>query len=507
MRRPTASPPVPTGWRRTVSCTPHALWRRSAWHRKRSWNLQKRRRRALTRLLDVADPAAAVMASELYEARANAFSHNDFLLIPQVPKQTLSAILRGRIEESTGLALLQSGNPPEATIRFRRAMSVLPKDSAWWRSALWNLGSSLEAEGKNEEALRSYINSYKTDRPRIGRYLAINALYKKVNGTSDGLEAEIGPSPLANVVASTQPVDVPAPSPSPAPETTPVVLEPANAPKPLPRTLPVATEDAKPIEVKQVEVKPAEEKPPAEKPPAETPAAEPVVAVPDLKVEEKKAEEKKDPPAEPASDEPKAEPKKDPVTDVPAVEEKKEPVTTVPAVEEKKEPAAEPVTTEKTGDVKPAEEKKVEEVKLPVEEAPKPKAEETKPAPETEGVPEPAKTEVTKPQEAKPQEAEEKKPAEPEAKPAAKPPAKRLAVIKSEGTPAGTKAAATAKAQPIEAAIRAGGDQGPSVMEERGSRRDIGRTREAAGGGKQRDHRGDKALHRRREPGGRYDHG
>lgn len=147
--------------------------------------------------LSVPNPAAAVMATELYEAREDAFFKGNFLLIPEVPKQTLSAILRGRIEEATGLALLQTGNAGDAAIRFRRAISVLPKDSAWWRSATWNLGAALEAEGKDEEALKTYISSYKIDKPNISRYLVISSLYKKVNGKVDGLENEIGLSPIA----------------------------------------------------------------------------------------------------------------------------------------------------------------------------------------------------------------------------------------------------------------------------------------------------------------------
>ena len=141
--------------------------------------------------LNVPAPGAAVMASELYDARTNAFSNDDFLLIPEVPKQTLSAILRGRIEESTGVALLHAGNAAEATVRFRRALSVVPKDSAWWRSATWNLGRSLEAEGKDEEALRAYVASYKIDKPSLVRYLQVSSLYRKVKGSDEGMEALI----------------------------------------------------------------------------------------------------------------------------------------------------------------------------------------------------------------------------------------------------------------------------------------------------------------------------
>ncbi len=79
--------------------------------------------------LEVPNPRSAVMSSELYEARTNAFRRNEFLLVPEVPTPTLSAILRGRIEEIAGWALYNQNNFPDAVIRLRRAISVMPADS------------------------------------------------------------------------------------------------------------------------------------------------------------------------------------------------------------------------------------------------------------------------------------------------------------------------------------------------------------------------------------------
>lgn len=142
--------------------------------------------------LDVPNAGAAVMASELYDSRAIALSRGEFLLVPDVPRQTLSAILRGRIEELAGWALYQQGSFPEAVVRLRRAITVLPDKSAWWRSSMWRLGAALEAAGKEKEALDAYIQSYKTDKPDFAKYVVVEALYKKVNGSTDGLEAGIG---------------------------------------------------------------------------------------------------------------------------------------------------------------------------------------------------------------------------------------------------------------------------------------------------------------------------
>ena len=107
--------------------------------------------------LDVPNANALVMASELYESRQTAFAQGQILRVPDVPRQTLSAILRGRIEELAGWALLQQDRPAEAIVRLRRAMSVMPDKSAWWRSGMWHLGMALQADGKETEALDAYI--------------------------------------------------------------------------------------------------------------------------------------------------------------------------------------------------------------------------------------------------------------------------------------------------------------------------------------------------------------
>jgi predicted Zn-dependent protease len=183
--------------------------------------------------LEVADPGAAVMASELYESRAAAFRTNDFLLVPDVPKQTLSAILRGRIEEMTGWALYQQGNFPDAIVRLRRSITVMPDKSAWWRSSMWRLGAALAADGKDADALNAYIESYKTDKPDFAKFVVVEALYKKVNGTTDGLEAKIGSERMAAVTT--------APAIQPGP--TPIAETPANSSTDVPTTVAQPTTD------------------------------------------------------------------------------------------------------------------------------------------------------------------------------------------------------------------------------------------------------------------------
>ncbi len=191
--------------------------------------------------LSVAAPSAAVMASELYESRTLATARGEFLVIPTVPKQTLSAILRGRVELLSGRALFSQKKYEDATIRYRRAISVLPENSAWWRSAWWRLGESLQASGNGREALDAYVKSYKTDKPGIVKYAVVAALYERVNGTKKGLEALIGENPL--VASSGE-------STNATPEATPEV--PEKKEPIIPRSVPTSKEITTPSENTEV---------------------------------------------------------------------------------------------------------------------------------------------------------------------------------------------------------------------------------------------------------------
>ncbi|MGB7069764.1 MAG: hypothetical protein WBD22_09740 [Pyrinomonadaceae bacterium] len=153
--------------------------------------------------LEVPNPNSAVMASELYASRRAAFASGEILQVPEVPKNTLSAILRGRIEEITGWALYQQNDPAAAVIRLKRAVSVLPENSAWWRSSVWRLGAALDADGKHSEGLEHFIKSYKADKPDVIKYAIIEALYSRVHGSTDGLASAIGSEPVQIAGVST----------------------------------------------------------------------------------------------------------------------------------------------------------------------------------------------------------------------------------------------------------------------------------------------------------------
>ena len=154
--------------------------------------------------LDAPQPAAAVLADELYQSRRIAVSRNELVIVPDVPRQTLSNILRGRIEDITGWALFQENKSTEAVTRLKRAVSVLPEKSSWWRASMWRLGAAHDAAENHKDALEAYIKSYASGEADAIKYGVIETVYQKVNGGTDGLELKIGAKPAS--VASAFPV-------------------------------------------------------------------------------------------------------------------------------------------------------------------------------------------------------------------------------------------------------------------------------------------------------------
>lgn len=142
--------------------------------------------------LDAPSATTAILAGEIRDWRARALAAGGVPNVPALPREVLSKILRGRLEAAAGWAFFNSDKSAEAIVRLRRAASVLPENSVWWRSSFWRLGSALEASGNREEALVSYIKSYQSGAPDAGRRATIEALYRKLNGSLDGLDARLG---------------------------------------------------------------------------------------------------------------------------------------------------------------------------------------------------------------------------------------------------------------------------------------------------------------------------
>jgi len=156
----------------------------------------------------LAAPAAtvAVQPEELSDMRARALSQGSIPAIPDAPRTALAGLLRGRIEDLAGLALFKADKPAEAVTRLRRAVVTSTEGTPLWRSSMWHLGTALEANGKSDQALLYYIKSYVNGPPDPARRSVIENVYKKVNGTLDGLDDKIGPGFAA---ASASPTPTP----------------------------------------------------------------------------------------------------------------------------------------------------------------------------------------------------------------------------------------------------------------------------------------------------------
>jgi hypothetical protein len=248
----------------------------------------------------------ALFADELGEVRARAIAEGATTTVPNVPRDMLSKVMRGRIEELAGWALYNQGQTAEAVVRLRRAVSVLPENTIWWRSAEWRLGAALEASGNSKDALAAYIKSYLLG-PDPTRRTVIEGLYKKLNrGSLNGLDELLGaptPSDTASVAVPAEPPSVttsatpmpgtpevktvaPEPSATPGiaaeraptstPTTTPESVEPTTTPTPIP-SAPIsdATPAATPALTPTPEPSPTSTPIPTPEPtPAPTPAPE-----------------------------------------------------------------------------------------------------------------------------------------------------------------------------------------------------------------------------------------
>jgi tetratricopeptide (TPR) repeat protein len=182
--------------------------------------------------LDLPVASVAVLADELAEIRASAIAAGDTPDFPTVDRGILSKIIRGNIEDLAGWALFNRNQNDEAIVRLRRAVNVLPINSAWAREALWHLGTALSAKGDKQEALNTYIKSYISGSPDFVRRAVVERLYREVHGSIEGLDSKIGvageigssvsaaPSPAENAATGAIPPVANSPdhavSPSPA---------------------------------------------------------------------------------------------------------------------------------------------------------------------------------------------------------------------------------------------------------------------------------------------------
>ncbi len=227
----------------------------------------------------------AVQADELRDFRAQAIASGGTPDIPDAPRYVLGNILRGRIEDLSGWALLNQDKTAAAIEKLRRAVGVLPELTPAWRTAAWHLGTALQQNGDNKEALNYYIKSYNAGLPDSTRRGTIEQLYKKVNGSLDGLDERIGRA--VSTAALPAAVSAPAageqlkaegggtlpPTASPTPGPTPTPEPPAVQPSPAPQAKPDATPEPAATPTPESKTSPEQMPSPAVSP-SPTPAAD-----------------------------------------------------------------------------------------------------------------------------------------------------------------------------------------------------------------------------------------
>jgi tetratricopeptide (TPR) repeat protein len=213
--------------------------------------------------LTVPDLTVVVQADELGPIRARALAAGGTPNVPEAPRNVLSNLLRGRIEDVSGWALFNQEKLDESVDHLRRAVTILPEGTPAARASLWHLAVALERQDKKAEALSYFIKSYNSGVPDPVRRAVIEQLYRKINGSLDGLDERIGPGFVSSANApspapdkpgdSAPPASSPENTPAPTPEATPATqsaLNPAPEPSPSPstETPATATQTAPPTE-------------------------------------------------------------------------------------------------------------------------------------------------------------------------------------------------------------------------------------------------------------------
>ena len=191
----------------------------------------------------------AVQAEEYRDMRASAISSGNVPDVAPAPREALANIFKGRLEDLEGWALFSQEKYSEAIAHLKQASEILPGQTPAWRNALWHLGVALEQSGQNEQALEAYIKSYSGGRVESVRRSVIEKLYKKINGSLDGLDQRIGMAALdvdaSTPASTTKPESATATTTQPATTAEPA---PAETPKsePTPTPAPASSEPAQP---------------------------------------------------------------------------------------------------------------------------------------------------------------------------------------------------------------------------------------------------------------------
>ena len=174
--------------------------------------------------LDIPALSLAVQADEFRELRAQAIASGNVPDVADAPRTTLGDILRGRSDDLMGWSLFNQAKYEPALSYLKTAVLTLPNGTPAWRTATWHLGAALEQSGNDAAALENYILSYKAGAPDSIRRATIEQVYRRVNGSLQGLDEKIGAATTAAAPAT------PSPSVSASPDSTTAASPSTDAP-------------------------------------------------------------------------------------------------------------------------------------------------------------------------------------------------------------------------------------------------------------------------------------
>ena len=173
----------------------------------------------------------AVQADEFRELRSRALASGTVPDVADAPQSVLKNILKGRVEDIAGWALFSQEKHSEAVTHLKLAAETLPEGTPAWRTALWHLGAALEQTDQKQQALDYYIKSYTAGEPDTIRRSVIEQLYRKLNGSLDGLDQRLSAGSVSSASAPTETTAAPAPAPVPEATTTAPTPTPTETPK------------------------------------------------------------------------------------------------------------------------------------------------------------------------------------------------------------------------------------------------------------------------------------
>jgi uncharacterized membrane protein YgcG/tetratricopeptide (TPR) repeat protein len=211
-----------------------------------AFELAEEAKKAAADGLDIPVLSLAVQADEFRELRAKAIASGNVPDVADAPRSILGDIIRGRSDDLMGWSLFNQGKYEPALTLLKTAVSGLPNGTPAWRIATWHLGAALEQSGNDAGALENYILSYKAGANDTIRRATIEQVYKRVNGSLQGLDEKIGAAPVATTNASPEPPAVAAPSSQTSNSYKPASAEPTPNPEKSPT--PTASEPSKPSE-------------------------------------------------------------------------------------------------------------------------------------------------------------------------------------------------------------------------------------------------------------------